>query len=128
MKIRSRISGLGSFGAALSHILELQSLAEILSGEAEGIRSAARARLEDGQIAENRSGALAESLTVRSSDNGLSFTISTRLEYSWHLEFGSLDRAPAPWLAPALDDRRPAIITRIRNWLAASRKRSAARG
>lgn len=122
MKIRHRVSGLGSFGAALSRIAEPHSLTEILAGEADGIRNAAIGRLGDGQGAGSRSGALAESLAVHSSDDGLRFTISTPLEYGWHLEFGSLHSPPSPWLAPALDEQKPAILARIGQWLTASAK------
>lgn len=127
MKIRNRISGLGSFGAALSRIAEPHSLSEILMGEADGIRKSARTQLAEGGGPDSGRSALTEQLTVHPSNDGLRFTIGTSLDYGWHLEFGSLHGAPTPWLVPALEDRRPAILGRIRNWLAASGRRSARR-
>jgi hypothetical protein len=84
---------------------------------------AARANLENGAPPDTHSGALAASLFAELGPN-CSLHIGTPLDYGWHLEMGTQTRAAYPWLAPALDEHRAAIVQQIGAWLAGSTKRA----
>jgi hypothetical protein len=113
MKFTARVDGLGALGEALSRIADPAAIRSKLRASAESVRDAARARLEDSRPPDSRQGALARSLTAEPFADGMSWTVSTPLAYGWHVEFGSLGRPATPWLAPALDETRPGIVSRI---------------
>lgn len=108
MRLRGRIEGLARFQAALAEIGGGEDIAQDLAATAEDIRKRAAANLPDG--------ALAQSLTVNASGDG-GYTVSTPLDHGWHREFGSIGRPATPWLAPAAEDAKPALLARIRNRL-----------
>jgi hypothetical protein len=112
VKLTGRIDGLAELNARLSAIADDASLAPDLQATAGEIKDRAAARLADGVPPDSRSGALARSLTVQPAEDG-GYTISTPLDYGWHLEFGSLTRPPSPWLAPAAEAARPGFIARM---------------
>jgi len=120
VKLNSRITGLEDFGARLERIVETSALREQVRAGAEEVRDAARAQLEDGQPPDSDTGALARSLAISVSREGAEATLSTPLDYGWHLEFGTLDRPATPWMQPAFEDIRPGIVRQIRAWLARS--------
>ncbi len=113
MKFTTRLDGLDAFGAALSRIADPAVIGDEVQAAAENVRETARASLQDARPPDSRSGALAQSLTVDPAGDGMSWTVSTPLDYGWYLEFGSLGRPATPWLEPALDEARPGIISRI---------------
>lgn len=117
MKLSAQLEGLAELGATLSGLGGTAGLDAALEAATNDVRDAAVANLSDSQSPDSRTGALARSLTVTPGGDGLSFTLSTPLEYGWHLENGSLARPAAPWLAPAVDAARPAVERRLREWL-----------
>ncbi len=117
MKISIRLGRLPDLTASLSHLANLDGLADALEDAASQVRDAAVARLSDGQPPNSHTGALAKSLTVTRDGSGLSYTLSTPLDHGWHLEHGGLQRPATPWLAPAFEDARPAIERRLGDWL-----------
>jgi hypothetical protein len=66
---------------------------------------------------------LARSLTVQPAQDG-SYTVSTPLDYGWHLEFGSLSRPAHPWLEPAAEDARQGFIARMASRIGATLRRA----
>jgi hypothetical protein len=108
VKFNARVDGLQQLSARLAAVADDASLAPDLQGTAEDIRERAAAHL----AASGSSGALAQSLTV-SPDNAGGYTVSTPLDYGWHLEFGSRTRAAKPWLAPATEAARLGLLARI---------------
>jgi hypothetical protein len=117
MKVRTRLKGMPELRARLSKVADTNSLGALLEATAEEVRRAAVAGLADSQPPDSRNGALARSLTVTPGGDGLSFTLSTPLNYGWHLEYGSLHRPATPWLGPAFDTVRPSIERHLREWL-----------
>ena len=122
MKLTGRINGLASLNARLSAMTDDALFTPDLQDAAKDIRERALARLADGVPPDSRSGALAQSLTVQPAADG-SYIVGTPLDYGWHLEFGSLDRAAAPWLAPAAEAARPGLIARIAGRVGATMRR-----
>jgi hypothetical protein len=121
MKLGAELRGMGGLRASLTCLAGVDSLAQALDACAEDVRDAAAAKLAPEAPLDNRADALARWLTVTRDGTGgggaVSITISTPLDYGWHLEHGSLTRPPAPWLAPALDEAAPSIRLRLREWL-----------
>jgi len=117
MRLRNRIEGLDRLGAALSEVAAPQTLSADLGDAADAIRERAAANLTDGASPDSRSGALAQSLKVAPTSDGESYTVSTALDYGWHLEFGSRRRPASPWLAPAAESARPGLLARMRSRL-----------
>ena len=122
MKLITRLDGLDAFSEALSRIADPAGLQDALEAAADDVRDAARANLQDGRPPDSRTGKLAGSLTVDPAADGMSWSISTPLDYGWHLEFGSLGRPATPWLEPALNEARPGIVSRIGARLASAGK------
>jgi hypothetical protein len=89
---------------------------EDVAATVEEVRKAAAANLSEDARSGRQTGALAQSLEINSGGDG-GYTVGTPLDHGWHLEFGSRTRPAAPWLAPAFDDARPGLLTRIRNRL-----------
>jgi hypothetical protein len=56
---------------------------------------------------------LRDSLRVEVAPDRLSATVGTDLDYGAHLEFGTQDTAPRPWLQPAAQTAAPRIKARI---------------
>jgi hypothetical protein len=108
MRMCGRVEGLAGFQAALAEIARGEGIAEETAATADEIRDRAAAHLPDG--------VLAQSLSVTASGDG-GYTVSTPLDHGWHLEFGSIGRPAAPWLAPAAEAARPGFLARIRNRL-----------
>ncbi len=117
MKISVRLGGMPGLRASLSGVADADGLGAILEDAAAGLRNTAVASLTDGQPPDSRTGALARPLTVTRGGDGLSFTLSTPLDYGWRLEHGGLARPATPWLEPALDAASPAIERRLGDWL-----------
>lgn len=117
MKIGITLAGENALSAMFSRLDIAKSLETTLRTVAEDIRQAATVNLSDIHHANG----LAESLTVTpgngSIHDSLSFSISTPLDYGWHLEFGSLNFPPQPWLVPAVDAASPTIQRRLHAWL-----------
>jgi hypothetical protein len=113
VKLNARVEGLAALGARFFAVAEEASFAPDLQHAAEDIRRHAAANLADGAPPDNRTSALAKSLTVRPDGAG-GYTVSTPLDHGWHLEFGSLARPAAPWLAPAAEEAQPSLLARIR--------------
>jgi hypothetical protein len=127
MKIGMTLVGGNALGAALSRLDKTKSLEATLGAAAEDIRQAAAANLSN---IRDDTGELAESLTVepvQTVPDSLSFSVSTPLDYGWHLESGTLNRPAQPWLAPALDAATPTIQRRLREWLDTAVKDAARR-
>lgn len=123
MKFSAELRGMGALRAGLAGVSRSDGLAQVLNACADDVRDAAAARLSRSTQPDGRTDALVRSLTVARDDggggdgDGMSVTISTQLDYGWHLEHGSLTRPPTPWLAPALDEAAPSIRLRLREWL-----------
>lgn len=117
MKMTAELRGMAELNAALSGLANADGLAEVLEACAGDVRDAAAANLADGAPPDNRTGVLAQSLAITPGAGGLSVTVSTPLDYGWHLEYGTLARPATPWLAPALDAAAPSIRGRLRDWL-----------
>src|SRR5262249_25490929 len=113
MKLTTSLDGLGAFDEALSRIADPAEIQDELRAAAETVRETTRANLQDGRPPDSRSGDLANSLTVEPDGDGMSWTVSTPLDYGWQLEFGSLSHPATPWLEPALDEARPGIVSRM---------------
>ena len=111
MKLTGGLGGLDGFNAALAEIGNGEALAKVLAETAEEIRQRAVVNLADGAPPDNRTGALARSLTVTPSGDG-GYIVGTPLDYGWHLEFGSAARPAMPWLTPAADDAQPGLAER----------------
>lgn len=50
---------------------------------------------------------------VKEPQKGLEASVGTNLEYGVHLEFGTLNMAPRPWLYPAYEKHRDRITARV---------------
>jgi hypothetical protein len=124
MTLRARLTGASEFRAALDRIADAGTLRDELTAAAEEIRVAARDRVDQADRPQGEADGLGRSIAVRFDSHGTSAEIGTPLDHGWHREFGSVARPPRPWLAPALDDARPKILTRLRNWLGATSKRA----
>jgi hypothetical protein len=121
MKLNARVEGLSGLGKGLSAIASSPALTAALQAAGGEIRSAARRQLSDGLPPQDaRRDDLAASLAVSLAPDGRGVTVGTALPHGWHLEFGSLRRSPAPWLAPALEAAKPAILARLREVLSSS--------
>jgi HK97 gp10 family phage protein len=59
-------------------------------------------------------GTLISSIQHWVSDDGLSIAVGTQLEYGTYLEFGTRDMAERPFIHPALDINKQAILERIK--------------
>lgn len=62
-----------------------------------------------GQPPATDTGALASSVQRVTSDDGMQAAVGTGLDYGAHLEFGTKDIEPRPWLYPALEKNRAAF-------------------
>jgi hypothetical protein len=113
VKLKARVEGLAALGTRFSAVAEEASFTPDLQHAAEDIRQRAAAHLADGASSDDRTGALGKSLSV-SPDGAGGYTVSTPLDHGWHLEFGSLARPAAPWLAPAAEEAQPSLVARIR--------------
>ena len=118
MKIRGGLDGLESLHKGLARITDPVPLAGAVAEAAEAVRGAAQANLRDELASGERPGGLADSVSIDHAADGLSITVGTTAAQGWHREFGSISRPATPWLAPALEAARPAILARIRLILA----------
>lgn len=66
-----------------------------------------------GETPATDTGALISSIQHWVSDDGLSIAVGSNLEYSSYLEFGTMHILPRPYLQPATDLNRDAIVARI---------------
>lgn len=123
MTLKGRVDGLGRLTAALSRLADNKHLGNVLLASGKDVRDAAAKNLSDGAPPDSRSGELAKSLFVERDGNG-NARIGTPLDYGWHLENGTQERPAYPWLTPAFQNSRSAIIPRVRQWLAQSAKRA----
>jgi hypothetical protein len=124
MKFKSRLTGLDDLKTAVAGIANDAELRQQVRAAVDDVRQAAIESLSDGQPPDSRTGELAKSLIVEIAGDGKSASIGTPFDYGWHLEMGSLSRPATPWLEPAFNDSRSAIMSRIRLWLANSAKRA----
>lgn len=119
---KSRVDGLDRLSETLARMFDEATLNEALLASGESVIKAAQANLEDGAPPDTQSGALAASLFAETGPDG-AVRVGTPLDYGWHLEMGTQTRAAYPWLMPALDGQRSALIQQIGEWLSASVKR-----
>ncbi len=124
MTVRVTVSGGGRLAARLDRLADQVELA-VQSAVAEGasdLRREARALLNvsgagapsgASEPPRRQSGRLRDSLRVEIAPGRPSATVGTDLDYGAHLEFGTLDTAPRPWLQPAAQIAAPRIEARI---------------
>jgi HK97 gp10 family phage protein len=124
MTVRVRLSGVGRLAARLDRLadqVELAVQAAVAEG-ADDLRREARALLNvpgagapssPGEPPRRQTGELRDSLRVEIAPDRLSATVGTDLDYGAHLEFGTQDMAPRPWLQPAAQNAAPRIKARI---------------
>lgn len=62
-------------------------------------------------------GRLRNSITHEVSENGLSATVGTNVEYSTHVEFGTSRASAQPYLVPAFEEERGQFEARLRKAL-----------
>jgi hypothetical protein len=113
MKISANVTGSNALAITFSRIGRGEGLRATLQAAAEDVRDAAK----DNLFHTRHKSRLASSLEITPGADGFSFSISTPLDYGWHLEFGTLNRPPRPWLLPALDAARPSVERRMSEWL-----------
>jgi hypothetical protein len=70
-----------------------------------------------GETPATDTGAFISSINHWESDNGLTVSVGSLLGYSADLEYGTKNMGARPWLHPALDANRKAIIARIKQAL-----------
>jgi hypothetical protein len=120
MKLDAKIEGGAALGAAFARLAQAEGLVKVIEASADDVREAAIANLGG----EQRGAALAASLEVVRGGDGLTFLVSTPLEDGWHREYGRLNDAAQPWLAPALDAARPSVDVRLGEWLSRTIKQT----
>ena len=138
MTVRVTISGVGRLAARLERVADQVELA-VQSAVAEGaddLRREARALLNlpgagapsgPGEPPRRQSAQLRDSLRVEIAPDRLSAAVGTDLDYGAHLEFGTQDTAPRPWLQPAAQTAAPRIKARIEDAVCQALRRSAQR-
>ncbi|MEE8499523.1 MAG: HK97 gp10 family phage protein [Kiloniellales bacterium] len=124
MSVRVTVSGAGRLAARLDRLADQVEWA-VQAAVEEGaldLRREARALLDvagrgeasaPGEPPRRQTGALRDSLTVALAPDRLSARVGTDLDSGVHLEFGTKDTAPRPWLAPAAENVAPKIRARI---------------
>jgi hypothetical protein len=120
MKFTTKINGADAAGTLFGRMARAEGLAKVIEAAAGDVREAAIANLGSDQ----RSVALGASLDVVPVGDGLTFSVSTPRDEGWHREYGRLDDAAQPWLAPALDAARPSVDGRLEQWLSSSMKQT----
>jgi len=72
-----------------------------------------------GQFPQTDTGRLAASVRVERDHTAaqLTYVVGTALEYGAHLEFGTLEMRPRPWLQPSVDAAVPRFMQRLRRGL-----------
>ena len=55
--------------------------------------------------------------SIRSESDGDSATVSSDVAYAQHVEFGTTEAAPHPYLVPAAEEERPKFEQRVRRAL-----------
>ncbi len=124
MSVRVTVSGVGRLAARLDRLADHVELAvqSAVAESADDLRREARALLDvtgagepsaPGEPPRRQTGQLRDSLRVEIARNRLSATVGTDLDYGAHLEFGTQDMAPRPWLQPAAQNAAPRIRARI---------------
>jgi len=68
-----------------------------------------------GEAPATDTGLLISSIQHWVSNDGLTIAVGTKLAYGTYLEFGTRDMAERPFIHPALDINRAAIVARIQN-------------
>ncbi len=106
--VTSRGRGLRGLSRALD---ETEVIDDALRSSAQEVAAEAREGLERDGGPGTR--ALANSLVVRRGSLPLSYRVVSLAPRAWFREFGSLSRAQQPWLRPALERARAAIVRRI---------------
>ncbi len=124
MTVRVAVSGVARLAARSDRLADQVEFA-VQAAVAEGahdLRREARALLNlpgagapsgASEPPRRQSARLRDSLRVEIAPNRLSATVGTDLDYGAHLEFGTQDTAPRPWLQPAAQIAAPRIEARI---------------
>lgn len=124
MSLRVSLNGAGSLAARLDRLADRVEWAVQAAVEegATDLRREARALLDvpgggvpsaPGEPPRRQTGALRDSVRIELAPDRLSATVGTNLDLGAHLEFGTRDIAPRPWLEPAARLARPKIQARI---------------
>ena len=138
MILRVTVSGVGRLAARLDRLADQVELAvqSAVADGAEDLRREARALLNvpgvgapssPGEPPRRQSGHLRDSLRVEIAPGRPSAAVGTDLDYGAHLEFGTQDTAPRPWLQPAVQNALPRIKARIKDALREALRRAARR-
>ena len=138
MTVRVTVSGGGRLAARLDRLADQVELAvqSAVADGAEDLRREARALLNvpgvgapssPGEPPRRQSGQLRDSLRTEIAPGRPSAAVGTDLDYGAHLEFGTQDTAPRPWLQPAVQNALPRIKARIKDALREALRRAARR-
>lgn len=138
MTVRVTVSGGGRLAARLDRLADQVELAvqSAVADGADDLRREARALLNvpgvgapssPGEPPRRQSGQLRDSLRTEIAPGRLSAAVGTDLDYGAHLEFGTQDTAPRPWLQPAVQNALPRIKARIKDALREALRRAARR-
>lgn len=138
MTVRVTVSGGGRLAARLDRLADQVELAvqSAVADGADDLRREARALLNvpgvgapssPGEPPRRQSGHLRDSLRTEIAPGRLSAAVGTDLDYGAHLEFGTQDTAPRPWLQPAVQNALPRIKARIKDALREALRRAARR-
>ncbi len=138
MSVRVTLSGAGRLAARLDRLVDQVHWAVQAAVEegAHDLRREARDLLNlagrgtpsaPGEPPRRQTGALRDSLTVELAPDRLSARVGTDLDSGAHLEFGTQEIAPRPWLAPAAENVAPRIRARIEEAVREALRRSSRR-
>lgn len=138
MTVRVTVSGGGRLAARLDRLADQVELAvqSAVADGADDLRREARALLNvpgvgapssPGEPPRRQSGQLRDSLRTEIAPGRPSAAVGTDLDYGAHLEFGTQDTAPRPWLQPAVQNALPRIKARIKDALREALRRAARR-